>query len=147
MSDKKGLVQEFKEFIAGGNMLELAVAVILGAAIARVITAFVDGVVMQIVAAIVGKPSFDDVKIRLTDDKFVDVLDADGNPAKVVEKGAQIEIGTLITTIIALILVGLVLFAMIKSYNKMKAKQAAPPAGPSETDLLIEIRDALRVRN
>jgi large conductance mechanosensitive channel len=142
MSDKKGLVQEFKEFIAGGNMLELAVAVILGAAIAKVITAFVDGIVMQVVAAIVGKPSFDEVKIRLTDDK----LNADGTFK---EAGAQLAIGTLITQIIALILVGLVLFAMIKGYNKMKAKQAAaaPPAGPSETDLLTEIRDALKARN
>jgi large conductance mechanosensitive channel len=140
MSDKKGLVQEFKEFIAGGNMLELAVAVILGAAIARVITAFVDGIVMQVVAAIVGKPTFDDVKIRLTDDK----VGADG----VVEPGAQLAIGTLITTIISLIMVGLVLFMMIKAYGKMKAKKAAEtPAGPSETDLLTEIRDALKARN
>ena len=120
-------------------MLELAVAVILGAAIARVITAFVDGIIMQIVAAIVGKPTFDDVKIRLTDDK----IGADGT----VEAGAQILIGTFITTIISLILVGLVLFAMIKAYNKMKAKQPAEAAGPSEVDLLTEIRDSLKARN
>jgi large conductance mechanosensitive channel len=126
---KKGLVQEFKEFIAGGNMLELAVAVILGAAIGKVITAFTYNVMMQIVAAIVGKPDFNEVGFDLGD--------------------ARIGIGSVITALVSLVMVGLVLFAIIKAYGKMKAKQAAdaPPAGPSAEDLLTEIRDALKARN
>ena len=128
MADNKGLVAEFKEFIAGGNMLELAVAVILGFAIGAVITAFTDNVMMQILAAIVGKPSFDQVGFTLGD--------------------SFIGIGTVITALIKLAMVGLVLFAIVKAYNKMKAKQAAAePAGPSEVDLLIEIRDSLKARS
>jgi large conductance mechanosensitive channel len=139
---KKGLVQEFKEFIAGGNMLELAVAVIMGAAIGKVITAFTDNVMMQIVAAIVGKPNFDSVGFTIGDKAGV-------NAAGVPTTGTFIGIGSVITALISLIMVGLVLFAMIKAYNKMKAKQAAeaPPAGPSAEDLLTEIRDALKARN
>jgi large conductance mechanosensitive channel len=121
------MIKEFKEFIAGGNMLELAVAVILGGAIGAVIAAFTDNVVMQIIAAIVGKPNFDEVGFDLN--------------------GSFIGIGTVITALIRLVLVGLVLFFMLKAYNKMKAAQPAAPAGPSEVDLLTEIRDSLKARN
>ena len=140
---KKGFVQEFKEFIAGGNMLELAVAVILGAAIGKVITAFTDNVMMQIVSAIVGKPNFDQVGFRLGSNEVKDELTGE------ITKGAFIGIGSVITALISLIMVGLVLFMLIKAYNKMKAKDAAeaPPAGPSEVDLLTEIRDSLKARN
>ena len=139
---KKGLVQEFKEFIAGGNMLELAVAVILGAAIGKVITAFTENVMMQIVAAIFGKPNFDKVGFTLGSNE---TKLADGT----IQKGSFIGIGSVITALISLVMVGLVLFAIIKAYNNMKAKQAAeaPPAGPSEVDLLIEIRDSLKARS
>jgi large conductance mechanosensitive channel len=130
------MIKEFKEFIAGGNMLELAVAVILGAAIGKVITAFTDNVMMQIVAAIVGKPSFNDVGFRIGDK-----LQEDGSA------GTFIGIGSVITAFVSLVMVGLVLFFMLKAYNKMKAAQPAAPAGPSEVDLLTEIRDSLKARN
>ncbi len=140
---KKGLVQEFKEFIAGGNMLELAVAVILGTAIGAVIKAFTENVMMQIVAAIFGKPDFDKVGFTLGSNEVTDEVTGE------VTKGSFIGIGSVITALISLVMVGLVLFAIVKAYNKMKAKQAAeaPPAGPSEVDLLIEIRDSLKARN
>jgi large conductance mechanosensitive channel len=134
------MIKEFKEFIAGGNMLELAVAVILGAAIKAVIDAFTNGVVMNIIAAIVGKPTFDDVRIKISDK--TQTL-ADGT----VTDGTYLEIGKVITTFITLVLTGLVLFMMIKAYNKMKKPAEAAPAGPSEVDLLTEIRDSLRTRS
>jgi large conductance mechanosensitive channel len=130
------MIKEFKEFIAGGNMIELAIAVILGAAIGKVITAFTDNVLMQIVAAIVGKPSFDSIGPRIGDK-----VQEDGTI------GTFIGIGSVITAIISLIMVGLVLFFILKAYNKMKAAQPAAPAGPSEVDLLTEIRDSLKARN
>ena len=123
----KKFLTEFKEFIAGGNMIELAVAVILAGAIAPVIGTFVDGVVMPIVAAIVGQPDFNSLKIDIGD--------------------AAIMYGTVISAIVNLILVGLVLFMIVKAYNKMKKPVAAEETGPTETELLIEIRDALRSRN
>jgi large conductance mechanosensitive channel len=135
------MIKEFKEFIAGGNMLELAVAVILGAAIGKVITAFTDNVMMQIVAAIVGKPNFDTVGFTIGDK-------VTKNAETGVETvGTFIGIGYVITAFISLVMVGLVLFFMIKAFNKMKAAQPAAPAGPSEVDLLTEIRDSLKARN
>jgi large conductance mechanosensitive channel len=135
----KNLAKEFKDFIAGGNMIELAVAVILAGAIGRVITAFTDGIMMNLVAAIFGKPNFDEVKIKISDK---DQTLADGT----VVDGTFLEVGKFITAFIALVLTGLVLFAIIKAYNKMKKAKEEAPAGPSEVDLLTEIRDALKSR-
>ncbi len=137
----KNLAKEFKDFIAGGNMIELAVAVILAGAIGRVIAAFTDGIMMNLVAAIFGKPSFDDVRIKISDKIQYDV---DGKTP--LTDGTYLEIGKVITAFIALVLTGLVLFAIIKAYNKMKKSAEAAPAGPSEVDLLTEIRDALKAR-
>ena len=122
----KNLVKEFKEFIAGGNMIEFAVAVILAAAVGAVINAFTKGVMMQIVAAIFGQPSFDELTINLGD--------------------TPIFYGTVITAFITLVLTGLVLFAIIKAYKQIKAEAPAEEAGPTETELLAEIRDLLRSR-
>jgi large conductance mechanosensitive channel len=136
----KSLAKEFKDFISGGNMIELAVAVILAGAIGRVITAFTDGVMMNLVAAIFGKPTFDDVRIRISDK---DTTLPDGT----ILDGTYLEIGKVITAFIALVLTGLVLFVIIKAYNKTKKKAAEEaPAGPTEIDLLTEIRDSLKAR-
>jgi large conductance mechanosensitive channel len=135
----KNLAREFRDFVAGGNMIELAVAVILGAAIGRVITAFTDGIMMNIVAAIFGKPSFDDVRIKISDK---DQVLKDGTPVD----GTYLEIGVFLTTFISLVLTGLVLFAIIKAYNKMKRAKPEAVAGPTEVELLTEIRDSLKSR-
>jgi large conductance mechanosensitive channel len=141
MAETKGFIREFRDFIATGNMIELAVAVILGTAVGAVIKAFTDGIMMQIVAAIFGKPDFSDVTITLR--KNVG-RDADGN--KTVD--ATLQIGTFINTLISLILTGLVLFIIVKSYNRLKerrrAEEAVGIAAPTEIELLTEIRDALR---
>jgi large conductance mechanosensitive channel len=135
----KSLAKEFKDFISGGNMIELAVAVILAGAIGRVITAFTDGVMMNLVAAIFGKPTFDDVRIRISDK---DTTLPDGT----ILDGTYLEIGKVITAFIALVLTGLVLFVIIKAYNKTKKAAEEAPAGPTEIDLLTEIRDSLKAR-
>jgi large conductance mechanosensitive channel len=139
----RNFLKEFKEFIATGNMLELAVAVILGAAVAAVIKAFTEGIVMQIIAAIFGKPDFSSVTIVLR-----------RNVGKDATTGASLDsvlqIGTLINTLITLVLTGLVLFLMIKGYNRLKRKQVAEEPGipqATEVELLIEIRDALKARS
>lgn len=145
----KGLVTEFKEFIASGNMIELAVGVILAGAVGVVIKAFTEGIMMQLVAAIFGQPDFNDVKITLRKNvsKVVDPTD----PTKVTYKDATLQIGTFINALISLVLTGLVLFAIVKAYNKLKRKQvveeAAGEKGPTEIELLAEIRDALKARS
>jgi large conductance mechanosensitive channel len=131
----KGFVKEFKDFIASGNMIELAVAVILAGFVGAVIKVFTEGVVLNLVAAIVGKPDFNNVaRIKVRDAKGAD-------PA------TYLEFGQVITAIFTLIVVGLVLFMIIRAYNKIKKPPAeAAPAGPTEVELLTEIRDALRAR-
>lgn len=137
----KGYIKEFKEFIAGGNMIELAVAVILAGFIGTVIKVFTEGIVLNLIAAIVGKPNFDQVaRIKVADAEGVDAVTGLPNPA------TYLEFGKLITAVFTLIVVGVVLFLIIKAYNKMKKPVDAAPAGPSEIDLLTEIRDSLKAR-
>jgi large conductance mechanosensitive channel len=152
-SKSKGLIQEFREFIASGNMIELAVGVILAGAVGVVIKAFTDGIMMQLVAAIFGQPDFNDVKITLR--KNVSKT-TDAVTGKVTYKDATLQIGTFINALISLLLTGLVLFAIVKAYNRLKRKQAvadeaaevaAEPSGPTEIELLTEIRDALKARS
>lgn len=140
----RSFLKEFKEFIATGNMVELAVGVILGGAVGSVIKAFTDGVMMNLVAGIFGKPSFDDVlRIKLNNDPK---YGPDGTT--VLADGTYLEFGRVITALVTLLLTGFVLFLIIKAYNRVRRPKAEPaPAGPSEIDLLTEIRDALRDRN
>ncbi|HEY4330958.1 MAG TPA: large conductance mechanosensitive channel protein MscL [Ilumatobacteraceae bacterium] len=144
MAEKKGLLKEFREFIASGNMIELAVAVILAAAVGDVIKSFTNGIMMQIIAAIFGQPDFSNIKITLRHHASFD-------KATNTYTDATLQIGAFINTLITLVLTGLVLFAIVKAYNRMKRKQAeevaVEPAGPTEIELLAEIRDALKARS
>ena len=133
------MLKEFKDFITGGNVIEFAVAVIMAGAIGAVVKGFVSNIVMPIVGVFTGGVSFADKKHVLSEA----VLDAAG---KVTIPENAILYGAWIDTIINLIIVGLVMFIMIKQYNKMKKKEVpAPeePKGPSQEDLLAEIRDLL----
>ena len=103
------------------------------------ITAFTDGVMMNLIAAIFGKPNFDEVRIKISDK---DQTLKDGT----ITTGTYLEIGTVITALIALILTGLVLFIIIKAYNHMRKPVEAGRRRPTEVELLTEIRDALRSR-
>ncbi len=134
------MFKEFKEFITGGNVIEFAVAVIMAGAIGAVVKGFVSNIVMPFVGIFSGGISFADKKYVLSEA----IADATG---KVITPENAILYGAWIDTIINLIIVGFVMFMMIKGYNNMKKKEApapAPaPAGPSQEDLLIEIRDLL----
>ncbi|CAM1334523.1 large conductance mechanosensitive channel protein MscL [Tenacibaculum aestuariivivum] len=132
------MLKEFKEFITGGNVIEFAVAVIMAGAIGAVVKGFVSNIVMPIVGVFTGGVSFTDQKLVLSEA----VIDATG---KVTLAENAIMYGAWIDSIINLIIVGFVMFMMIKAYNKMKKKEeAAAPAGPSQEDLLAEIRDLLK---
>lgn len=122
------MLQEFKDFINRGNVIDLAVAVVLGAAFTPVVNAVVDGVLMQIVAAIFGEPDFSSLTFDLGD--------------------AAIAYGLVITTIVNFLFVASAMFFVVKAYNSLKGEAPVEeaPAGPSEFDVLVEIRDALRSR-
>ena len=132
----KSLLKEFKEFIATGNMIEIAVAFILGAAVKQVIDSFIANVANPIVGAIFGKPNLDDL-LRFTL--------REGNKSDPADD-TVLAIGPVLTQAIALILVGVVLFMVVKAYNKLRKPKVAGPAAATEVDLLVEIRDLLKAR-
>ncbi|MBJ7879520.1 large conductance mechanosensitive channel protein MscL [Gelidibacter salicanalis] len=130
--------KEFKNFIMTGNVIDLAVAVILAGAVGLVINGFVTDIMMPIVGNFAGGVDFADMKYVLSP---ADIA-ADGTITK---PENAIMYGKWVNSIINLLIVGFVLFIIVKAYNKTKKPKAAPaPAGPTEIDLLKEIRDALK---
>ncbi len=132
------MLKEFKEFITGGNVIEFAVAVIMAGAIGEVVNGFVSKIVMPVVGHFSGGMDFKDLKYVLDQA----VIAADG---AVATPENAIMYGEWINTIINLVIVGFVMFLMIKSYNKMKKKQEEAPAAPPANEVLLaEIRDLLK---
>jgi large conductance mechanosensitive channel len=125
----KGLVGEFKAFILRGNVLDLAVAVIIGIAFGAVVKAFTDGILMAFVAAVFGEPNFDRVIVHLGDGRIL--------------------IGTFLTALVNFLLIALVLFFVIKAAALLMTRKSEPaeeaPVPSDEALLLTEIRDLLRV--
>lgn len=132
------MLKEFKSFIMTGNVIDFAVAVIMATALGLVINGFVADIIMPIVGHFAGGYDFAAMAIELDPA----VIAADGT----IEKAANsIRYGAWINTIVNLIIVGFVMFMIIKAYNKSKAPEPeAAPAGPTAEELLVEIRDALR---
>lgn len=130
--------KEFKNFIATGNVIEFAVGVIMAGAVGAVVNGFVADIAMPLVGFITGGIDFSDMKYVLTAAQ----VGADGK-----ETAPEVAIfyGRWITSIISLVTVGLVMFMVIKAYNKIKQPAPTPPpAGPTDNELLTEIRDLLR---
>ncbi|MEO2105899.1 MAG: large conductance mechanosensitive channel protein MscL [Actinomycetota bacterium] len=126
------MLKEFKEFLMKGNVIDFAVAVVIGAAFAAIITALVEGIINPIIAAIVGQPDITQVTTSIG--------------------SAKLLTGQVIGAIINFVLVGLVLFLLVKAANKaMDARKKEPEevevvADPEEILLLREIRDSLSTR-
>ncbi|MBC7616078.1 MAG: large conductance mechanosensitive channel protein MscL [Pedobacter sp.] len=141
-----GFVKEFKEFAVKGNVMDLAVGVIIGAAFGKIIDSIVNDLVMPVVAAIIGKPDFSNIYIVLRGTV------PDGTAlveARKVEGAAIIAYGNFITVAINFILLALVIFMMVKAINSMKRKEEAkaviaPQEPTKEQVLLTEIRDLLK---
>ena len=132
------MLKEFKNFIMTGNVIDFAVAVILAGAVGLVVNGFVNDIIMPIVGHFAGGMDFASLKYILSPAE----LAADG---AVVKPENAVRYGAWINSIINLIIVGFVMFMMVKAYNKSKKPvEAAAPAGPSQEDLLAEIRDLLK---
>ena len=133
------MLKEFKNFIMTGNVIEFAVAVIMAGALGAVINGFVSKIAMPLIGMVSGGVSFSDKFWTPGNDVFKTVEAAKEAGVAAVEYGAWID------TLISLIVVGFVMFMIVKAYNKTKAPEPeAAPAGPSDNDLLKEIRDALK---
>ena len=136
-----GFIKEFKEFAVKGNLIEMAVAFVMGAAFGKVVTGFINGLVMPIVGKIVSGVDFASLKIVLSEAKFDET-------GKEIAAEAAIKYGEFITVIIDFTLVALFMFILIKAINKFKRKQEEAPAPTPEPTadqkLLSEIRDILK---
>lgn len=121
-----------------GNVIEFAVAVIMAGAIGAVVNGFVSDIVMPVVGQATGGISFNDMHHALDGGTYKTLAAAEEAGAPVIAYGRWLD------TIVKLLIVGFVMFLIVKSYNKMKKKEEAAPAGPSAEDLLAEIRDALK---
>jgi large conductance mechanosensitive channel len=132
------MLKEFKNFIMTGNVVEFAVAVIMAGAIGTVVTGFVNSIIMPVVGHFAGGIDFADKKLIL-DEAIVDAAGVVTSPENAIMWGSWVN------TIINLLIVGLVMFFIVKAYNKSKAPvEDAAPSGPSDNDLLGEIRDLLK---
>ena len=133
-----GLITEFKEFISRGNVVDLAVGVVIGAAFGKIVTALVDGIVMPAIGAFTKGVSVSDWKYVIKPAQ----LDSAG---KEVATELAIRYGIFVQTIIDFLLIALVIFLILKAYNRVRAPAAAA-AIPEEVLLLREIRDELKNR-
>ena len=132
------MLKEFKNFIMTGNVIDLAVAVLLAGAVGLVVNGFVNDIMMPIVGFFTGGIDFSDMQIVLSKA----VVAADG---KVTTPESAIRYGAWVNSIINLVIVGFVLFMIVKAYNKTKTPPPPPPpAGPTQEELLAQIRDLLK---
>ena len=120
-----GMLKEFKEFAMKGNIVDLAVAVIIGGAFGKIVTALTDSLIMPIIAMILGKGGISEVAFTVGHTVF--------------------PVGHFLQAVVDFILVAFVLFLIIKAMNSMKKKEeVAAPATPEDIQLLREIRDSLK---
>jgi large conductance mechanosensitive channel len=135
-----GVISEFREFAARGNVVDLAVGVILGAAFGKIVTSLVDQVIMPPLGLVIGQVDFSKLQWVLRPD----------DPATTANELTAIQYGAFLNTVIQFVLVAFAVFLLVKGMNRLRAKEAAtaaPPPAPTPTEaLLTEIRDELRSR-
>lgn len=133
------MLKEFKNFIMTGNVIDFAVAVIMAGALGGVIKGFVDNIAMPFVGYFAGGMNFEDLHVAMDGKEYATLAAAKE------AGGAVIAWGAWVNTIINLLIVGFVMFLLVRAYNKTKAPAPeAAPAGPTAEELLAEIRDSLK---
>ncbi|HQY11067.1 MAG: large conductance mechanosensitive channel protein MscL [Ferruginibacter sp.] len=138
-----GFIKEFKDFAMKGNLVDIAVAFVMGGAFGKVVTSFTEGIVAPLIGMIGGADLSKNVFVLKK--AVAEVKDATGTVITAGAAEVALKWGDFVTAIINFIIVAFVMFLVIKAINSMKKKQEEAPAGPSSTDaLLMEIRDALK---
>ncbi len=137
-----GLLREFKEFAVKGNVIDLAVGVIIGAAFARIIDSVINDLVMPLIAAVIGSPDFSNAYIPLKSGIPYGLSIAEAKA-----RGPVFAYGNFITLVIYFLLLAVAVFIMVQAINRLKRSAPPPPNTREElssTDkLLVEIRDSL----
>ncbi len=139
------MLEEFKQFAMRGNVVDMAVGIIIGGAFGKIVSSFVNDVIMPPIGMLMGNVDFGSLYINLSDLDYPSLAAAE-------EAGAAvIRYGTFINTILDFVIIAFAIFMVIRAMNKMKkAEEAAPPPAPpepsAEEKLLTEIRDALKAQ-
>jgi large conductance mechanosensitive channel len=137
------MLSEFKDFIARGNVMDMAVGIIIGAAFTAIVSSLVADLINPVISLFLGGLDFSSLFVVLGGGEFASLAAAE-------EAGAAVfAYGRFIMAIINFLIIAWVVFLLVKSVNRMKAKEEEAPApepdpGPTELDLLTEIRDALK---
>jgi len=138
------MLKEFKDFAMKGNLVDMAVAFVMGAAFSKVTTSFIQGIIMPPISLLWGGDVEGAIVLR---DGVEAVVDADGTEITAAVAEVAIKYGEFVSALISFIIVAFVMFMLIKGINATKKKEAPAPAapkGPTTEELLVEIRDALK---
>ncbi|MCY1226661.1 Large-conductance mechanosensitive channel [compost metagenome] len=140
-----GMISEFRTFAMRGNVIDLAVGVIIGAAFGKIVDSVVNDLIMPVVGRIVGKLDFSNMFVTLADPPpgtpmTLDALKKAGVPV--------FAYGNFLTIVVNFLILAFIIFMMVRAFNRMREKEPPPPpaAPPEEVVLLREIRDALKTR-
>jgi large conductance mechanosensitive channel len=136
-----GLLKEFKTFINQGNVVDLAVGVVIGAAFGKIVSSFVDDIISPIIGLLVGETNFGNLKYVMKQA----VMGADG---KETTPAVSLNYGSFLEAVLDFIIVAAAIFMVVKAMNNMKKKEAEAPAAPvaphAQEVLLMQIRDLLK---
>jgi large conductance mechanosensitive channel len=138
------MLKEFKAFAMRGNVVDMAVGIIIGAAFGKIVSSFVNDVIMPPIGMLMGNVDFSNLFINLSDTSYASLAMAE-------EAGAPlIKYGVFVNTLLDFVIVAFAIFMVIKGMNSMKKQEEEKPSAPlepsTEEKLLTEIRDALRAR-
>ncbi|MGL4310335.1 MAG: large conductance mechanosensitive channel protein MscL [Paracoccaceae bacterium] len=136
------MLKEFKDFIAKGNVMDMAVGIIIGAAFTAIVTSLVADLINPIIALVTGGVDFSNMFYNMGDGEYASLQAAR-------DAGATVfAYGSFITAVINFLIIAFVVFLLVKMVNRVKdaaiKKEAEAPAGPSELDVLMQIRDSLK---
>lgn len=137
-----GFLKDFKSFLLKGDIVNLATAVIVGGAFGKIVTSFTNDVLMPPIGLALGGVDFTELKLQLKE--------ATVNAAGEAVPPVSINYGSFIQTVIDFVIIGFCIFMVLKAYEKSQKKEEeapAAPAGPTQEELLIEIRDELKKQN
>jgi large conductance mechanosensitive channel len=136
------MLEEFKKFAMRGNVVDLAVGVIIGVAFGAIVNSLVGDMIMPIIGAVTGGLDFSNYFVKLSSSVTADSL------AEAKKQGAVLAYGAFITAVINFLIIAWVLFLLIQLMNRFMQKEAAKPAPPTkQEELLAEIRDLLKARS
>lgn len=138
------MMKEFKDFAVKGNLVDIAVAFVMGAAFGKIVTAFNEGIVMPLVGQLLGGYDLSS-KTYVLNAAVAETVDEAGAVITPAVAEVAVKWGAFLTATIDFVIIAFVMFMVIRTINNLKKKEEAAPAGPSSTDkLLMEIRDSLK---